>query len=89
MKILKVAQDRKTNDTKIGVVEARLNNLEQGISTIATAVTNIQTQMDQVHKKLEKDRAKAATRVADINKKWVAKQKSGDCPTPHRPPHTT
>ena len=59
MKILEMlVQDRKTHGTKIRVVEASLNNLEQGISTIATAVSNIQTQMDQVHKKIEEDKAK-------------------------------
>ncbi|XP_042006158.1 uncharacterized protein LOC121754940 [Salvia splendens] len=99
MKILEVlVQDRKTNDTKIGVVEARLNNFEQEINIIATAVSNIQTQMDQVHKKLEEDKAKAAARVGDINKKWVTKQKKdegstsgmkyGDFPTPSGSPHT-
>ncbi|XP_042049541.1 uncharacterized protein LOC121795120 [Salvia splendens] len=93
MKILEVlVQDRKTNDTKIGIVEARLNNLEAGINTTATAVTNIENQMDQVQQKIEEDKAKAVARVADINKKWVAKQKTdevnisgtnfGVCPTP-------
>ncbi|XP_042019017.1 uncharacterized protein LOC121766847 [Salvia splendens] len=48
MKILKVlVQDRKTNDTKIGVVEAMLNNLEAEINIIVTVVTNIKNQMDQ------------------------------------------
>ncbi|XP_042016214.1 uncharacterized protein LOC121764223 [Salvia splendens] len=99
MKILEVlVKDGKTNDTKIGVVEARLNNHEQGINTIATAVSNIKTQMDQVHKNIEEDKAKAAARVADINKKCFTKQKndegstsrtnSRDCPTPGGPPHT-
>ena len=77
MKILEVlVQDRKTNDTKSGVVEARLNNLEAGINTIITAITYIKTQMDQVQQKIDEDK-KAATRMADINKKWVAKQKMG------------
>ncbi|XP_042009143.1 uncharacterized protein LOC121757705 [Salvia splendens] len=99
MKILKVlVQDRKTNDTKIGVVEARLNNLEAGINTIATVVTNIKNQMDQIQQKIEEDKAKATARVADINKKWVAKQKMGEvstsgansrvCPMPSGPLHT-
>ncbi|XP_047965041.1 uncharacterized protein LOC125209485 [Salvia hispanica] len=67
MKILEMlVQDRKTHGTKIRVVEASLNNLEQGISTIATAVSNIQTQMDQVHKKIEEDKAKrSATEEAE------------------------
>ncbi|XP_047978459.1 uncharacterized protein LOC125220340 [Salvia hispanica] len=98
-KILEVMlEDRRNNEARIGFIEERVNNLEQGISTITTAVMNIQTLMDQVHKKLEEDKGKAAARVADINKKWVAKQKkdegstSGtkfeDCPTPSGPPHT-
>ncbi|XP_047953338.1 uncharacterized protein LOC125199322 [Salvia hispanica] len=88
-KILEViTQDRKINDTKIGVVEARINNLEQGMNTISAAVTNITTQMEQIQKKLDEDRAKAAARVDDINKKWVAKQKSGDCPVAGGPPQT-
>ena len=37
--------------------------------------------MEQIQKKLDEDRAKAAARVDDINKKWVAKQKYGDCQT--------
>ncbi|XP_047978855.1 uncharacterized protein LOC125220756 [Salvia hispanica] len=84
-----IAQDRKVNDTKIGVVEARINNLEQGMNTISTAIANINTQMEQIQKKLDEDRAKAATRVDDVNKKWVAKQKTGDCPVAGGPPHTT
>ncbi|XP_042023170.1 uncharacterized protein LOC121770521 [Salvia splendens] len=93
-----LVQDRKTNDTKIGVVEARLHNLEAGINTIATAITNIMNQMDQVEQKIEEGKAKAAAQVADTNKKWVAKQKteevstsgmsSGVCPMPSRPLHT-
>ncbi|XP_042027155.1 uncharacterized protein LOC121774328 [Salvia splendens] len=79
MKILEVlVQERNTNDTKIRVVKARLNNLKQGIGKITTVVTNIQTQMDQVHKKLEEDKVKAAPRVVDISKKSVAKQKKDD-----------
>ena len=82
MKILEViAQDKKINDTKIGVVETRINKLEQGINTISTAISNINTQMEQVQKKLDEDKAKATARVDDINMKWEAKQKSGDCPT--------
>ncbi|XP_047952284.1 uncharacterized protein LOC125197628 [Salvia hispanica] len=88
---LNASKDRKTNDTKIGVLEARLNNLEAGINTLTTAVTSIKNQMDQVQQKLEEDK-KAAARVADINKKWVAKQKkstsgaqTGVCPTPSAP----
>ncbi|XP_042012087.1 uncharacterized protein LOC121760495 [Salvia splendens] len=99
MKIWEVqVQDRKTNDTKIGVVEARLNNLEAEINTIDTAVTNIKNQMDQVQQKIAEEKAKAAARVADINKKWVAKKKMGDvsnsgansgvCPTPSGLLHT-
>ncbi|XP_047948973.1 uncharacterized protein LOC125194795 [Salvia hispanica] len=84
-----IAQDRKVNDTKIGVVEARINNLEQGMNTISTAITNINTQMEQIQKKLDEDRAKAAALVDDVNKKWVAKQKTGDCPDAGEPPHTT
>ena len=77
MKILEVlVQNRKTNDTKIGVMEARLNNLEVEITTLTTAATSIKTQMDQVQQKIEEDKM-AAARVADINKKWVAKQKTG------------
>ena len=97
-KILEVMlEDRRNNEARIGFIEERVNNLEQGISTITTAVMNIQTLMDQVHKKIEEDKGKATARVADINKKWVAKQKkdegstSGtkfeDCPTPSGPPH--
>ncbi|XP_047979322.1 uncharacterized protein LOC125221240 [Salvia hispanica] len=77
-----IAQDRKVNDTKIGVVEARINNLEQEMNTISTAIANINTQMEQIQKKLDEDRAKAAARVDDVNKKWVAKQKTGDAQTP-------
>ena len=98
MKILEVlVRDRKTNDTKIGVVEVRFNNLEAGINTITTAVTSIKTQMDQVQQKIDED--KAAARVVDINKKWVAKQKmgaesssgaqTGVYPTPSRPLQAT
>ncbi|XP_047978398.1 uncharacterized protein LOC125220284 [Salvia hispanica] len=75
-----IAQDRQVNDTKIRVVKARINNLEQGMNTISTAIANINTQMEQIQKKLDEDRAKAAVGVDDINKKWGAKQKSGDCP---------
>ncbi|XP_047949154.1 uncharacterized protein LOC125194986 [Salvia hispanica] len=74
-----IAQDRKVNDTKIGVVEARINNLEQGMNTISTAIANINTQMEQIQKKVDEDRAKAAALVDDVNKKWVAKKKTGDC----------
>ncbi|XP_047961385.1 uncharacterized protein LOC125206134 [Salvia hispanica] len=81
-----ITQDKKVNDTKIGVVEARINNLEQGMNTISTAIANINTQMEQIQKKLDEDRAKAAARVDDINKKWVAKQKTGDCPVAGGPP---
>ncbi|XP_047979191.1 uncharacterized protein LOC125221107 [Salvia hispanica] len=76
-----ITQDRKVNDTKIGVVEARINNLEQGMNTISTAITNINTQMEQIQK-LDEDRAKAAAQVDDINKKWVAKQKTGTAQSP-------
>ncbi|XP_047943124.1 uncharacterized protein LOC125189954 [Salvia hispanica] len=72
--------------------EARINNLEQGINTISTVISNINTQMEQVQKKLDEDKAKVAARVEDINKKWVAKQKSGDCPVacgPPQPPQRT
>ena len=76
MKILEVlVQDRKTNDTKIRVMEARLNNLKAGITTLTTVVTSFKTQMDQVQQKIEEVK-KSAARVADINKKWVAKQKA-------------
>ncbi|XP_047950420.1 uncharacterized protein LOC125196092 [Salvia hispanica] len=80
--------DRKVNDTKIGVVEGRINNLDQGMNTISTAISNINTQMEQIQKKLDEDRAKAAARVDEINKKWVAKQKTGYCPAAGGPPHT-
>ncbi|KAL1569936.1 hypothetical protein AAHA92_01349 [Salvia divinorum] len=46
-------EDRKANDTKIGVVE---------------------TQMDQIQKEVEDRRAKAADRVNELNKEWVAKR---------------
>ena len=75
-----ITQDRKVNDTKIGVVEARINNLEQGMNTISAAIANINTQMEQIQKKLDEEKAKAAARVDDINKKRVAKQKTGVCP---------
>ncbi|XP_047978999.1 uncharacterized protein LOC125220910 [Salvia hispanica] len=81
-----ITQDRKVNDTKIGVVEARINNLEQEMNTISTAIANINTQMEQIQKKLDEDRAKAAARVDNNNKKWVAKQKTGDCPVDGGPP---
>ena len=68
-----ITQDRKVNDTKIGVVEVRINNLEEGMNTISTAIANINTQMEKIQKKLDEDRAKAAARVDDVNKKWVAK----------------
>ena len=68
------------------MVEARINNLEQGMNTISTAIANINTQMEQIQKKLDEDRAKAAARVDDINKKWVAKQKTGDCQVAGGPP---
>ncbi|XP_047949118.1 uncharacterized protein LOC125194948 [Salvia hispanica] len=84
-----IAQDRKVNDTKIGVVEARINNLEQGMNTISTAIANINTQMEQIQKKLDEDRAKAAALVDDVNKKWVAKQQTGDCQDAGGPPHST
>ena len=45
--------------------------------------------MEQIQKKLDEDRAKAAALVDDVNKKWVAKQKTGDCPDAGEPPHTT
>ncbi|XP_047978628.1 uncharacterized protein LOC125220507 [Salvia hispanica] len=64
-----ITQDRKVNDTKIGVVDARINNLEQGMNTIPTVIANINTQMEQIQKKLDEDKAKAAARVDDINKK--------------------
>ncbi|KAL1533093.1 hypothetical protein AAHA92_33028 [Salvia divinorum] len=58
-KILEAMQeDRKSNDTKIGVIEARLNNLEEGLNTIVTTVTAIKIQMDQIQKQAEKRRAK-------------------------------
>ncbi|XP_047949031.1 uncharacterized protein LOC125194857 [Salvia hispanica] len=86
-----IAQDMKVNDTKIEVVEARINNLEQGMNTISTVIANINTQMEQIQKKLDEDRAKAAARVDEVNKKWMAKQKtfSGDCLVAGGPPHTT
>ena len=57
-------------------METRLNNLEAGITTLTIVVTSIKTQIDQVQQKIEEDK-KASTRVAYINKKWVAKQKTG------------
>ncbi|XP_047942786.1 uncharacterized protein LOC125189564 [Salvia hispanica] len=54
--------------------------------TISTAIANINTQMEQIQKKLDKDRAKAAARVDDINKKWVAKLNIGDRPVAGGPP---
>ncbi|KAL1537875.1 hypothetical protein AAHA92_30349 [Salvia divinorum] len=36
-------EDRKANNTKIEVVEARLNNLEGGMNTVVTTVTAIKT----------------------------------------------
>ncbi|XP_047942569.1 uncharacterized protein LOC125189325 [Salvia hispanica] len=71
-----LVQDRRTNDTKIRVVEARLNNLEAVINTISTTVTSIKTQMDQVQQKIDEHK-KSAARVADINTKWVVKHKTG------------
>ncbi|XP_047941973.1 uncharacterized protein LOC125188913 [Salvia hispanica] len=84
-----IAQDRKVNDTKIGVVEARINNLVQGMNMISTAIANINTQMEQIQKKLDEDRAKAAALVDDVNKKWVAKHKTGDYQDAGGPPHST
>ncbi|KAL1560014.1 hypothetical protein AAHA92_10283 [Salvia divinorum] len=81
-KILEVMQeDRKANDTKIGVVEARLNNLEGGLNTIITTVTAIKIQIDQIQKQAEERRAKAADRVAELNKKWVVKKSKDEAST--------
>ncbi|KAL1568707.1 hypothetical protein AAHA92_00287 [Salvia divinorum] len=81
-KILEAMQeDRKVNDTKIGVVEARLNNLEGGLNTIVTTVTAIKTQMDQIQKQVEERRAKTTDRVAELNKKWVAKKSKEEAST--------
>ncbi|KAL1559151.1 hypothetical protein AAHA92_09525 [Salvia divinorum] len=81
-KILEAMQEeRKANDTKIGVVEARLNNLEGGLNTIVTTVIAIKIQMDQIQKQAEEKRAKAADRVAELNKKWVAKKSNDEAST--------
>ncbi|KAL1564611.1 hypothetical protein AAHA92_06930 [Salvia divinorum] len=74
-------EDRKANDTKIGVVEARLNNLERGLNTIITTVTAIKIRMDQIQKHAEEKRAKAADRVAELNKKWVTKKSKDEAST--------
>ncbi|KAL1536625.1 hypothetical protein AAHA92_29248 [Salvia divinorum] len=74
-------EDRKANDTKIGVVEARLNNLEGGLNTFVTTVTAIKTQMDQIQKEVEDRRAKAADRVNELNKEWVAKRSKDEAST--------
>ncbi|KAL1556993.1 hypothetical protein AAHA92_12538 [Salvia divinorum] len=75
-------EDRKANDTKIGVVEARLNNLEGGgLNTLVTTVTAIKTQMDQIQKEVEDRRAKAADRVNELNKEWVAKRSKDEAST--------
>ncbi|KAL1536618.1 hypothetical protein AAHA92_29242 [Salvia divinorum] len=74
-------EDRKANDTKIGVVEARLNNLEVGLNTLVTTVTAIKTQMDQIQKQEEDRRAKAADRVNELNKEWVAKRSKDEAST--------
>ncbi|KAL1564963.1 hypothetical protein AAHA92_07240 [Salvia divinorum] len=67
-------EDRKVNDTTIEVIKARLNNLEGGLNTLVTTVTASKTQIDQIQKKAEEARAKAADRVNELNKKWVAKK---------------
>lgn len=74
-------EDRKANETKIGVVEARLNNLEAEMNTIAFTVLIIKTQMDQVQKKIEVEIAKTAARVADIDKMWVSKKPKDEANT--------
>ncbi|KAL1568804.1 hypothetical protein AAHA92_00366 [Salvia divinorum] len=81
-KIMEAMQeDRKANDTKIGVVEARLNNLKGGLNTIVTTVTAIKTQMDQIQNEVEERRAKAAVRVAELKKKWVGKKSKDEAST--------
>ncbi|KAL1564360.1 hypothetical protein AAHA92_06712 [Salvia divinorum] len=56
LKILEVLEeDRKTNETKIGVVEAIFNNLETGLNTIVSTVTVIKIQMDQIQKEIEEE----------------------------------
>ncbi|KAL1563929.1 hypothetical protein AAHA92_06346 [Salvia divinorum] len=74
-------EDRKANDTKIGVIEARLNNLEGGLNTLVTTVKAIKTQMDQIQKQEEDRRAKAADRVNELNKEWVAKRSKDEAST--------
>ncbi|KAL1558825.1 hypothetical protein AAHA92_09241 [Salvia divinorum] len=71
-------EDRKANDTKIGVVEARLNNLEGGLNAIVTTVTAIKTQMDQIQKQAEEARAKVAD---ELNKKLIAKKSKDEAST--------
>lgn len=70
-----LGEDRKANETKIGVVEARLNNHKVGLNIIASTVSIIKTQMDQVQKKAKEKKAKLVARVAEINKKWVTKSR--------------
>lgn len=58
---------RKNNEAKIGAVEERLNKLEIGLNIVATIVSIIKIQMDQVQKKAEEDKVKDDAKVANIN----------------------
>ncbi|KAL1545394.1 hypothetical protein AAHA92_22128 [Salvia divinorum] len=71
-------EDRKANDTKIGVIEARLNNLEGGLNAIVTTITAIKTQMDHIQKQAEEARAKV---VDELNKKLIAKKSKDEAST--------
>ncbi|XP_042067225.1 uncharacterized protein LOC121810531 [Salvia splendens] len=81
-KILEVLlEDRKNNEAKIGVVEERLTKIEIGLNIVASTMSIIKLQMDQVQTKAEGDKAKAAAKVADINKDWDATKSLSEAST--------
>ncbi|XP_047949093.1 uncharacterized protein LOC125194921 [Salvia hispanica] len=83
-------EDRKNNETKMGVVEERLTKLESGLNTVVSTMSIIKLQMDQFQKKAVEDKGKAVAKVVGINKDEasISGRSFGDCPTPSGPPHT-
>ncbi|XP_047978402.1 uncharacterized protein LOC125220288 [Salvia hispanica] len=83
-------EDRKNNETKMGVVEERLTKLESGLNTVVSTVSIIKLQMDQFQKKAVEDKGKAVAKVVGTNKDEASTSGTSfrDCPTPSGPPHT-